>query len=86
MWPFQTEVSLNVVNDAGEMVIYRTPANHNLLSPQLAREITNNIYKNVMETDLTDKQHDKTMGKNMHCILTYNEKVRPNVIRHALVP
>ena len=83
MWPFLTEVSLN---DAEEIVLYRTPANHNLLSPQLAREITNNIYKNVMDADLTDKQHDETMGKDMHCILTYSAKVRPNILRHASVP
>ena len=83
MWPFLTEVSLN---EAGEIVLQRTPANHNLLSPQLAREITNNIYKNVMDADLTDKQHDETMGKDMHCLLTYNAKVRPNIRRHASLP
>ena len=37
IWPFLTEVSLK---DTGEIVLHRTPANHNLLSPQLAREIT----------------------------------------------
>ena len=77
IWPFLTEVSLN---DDGEIVLHRTPANHNLLSPQLAREITNNIYKNAMQTDLTTKTHNESMGKDMHCILTYNEKVRLTTI------
>ena len=78
IWPYLAEVSLN--ND-GEIVLHRTPVNHNLLSPQLAREITNNIYKNPMQTDLTNKTHTESMGKDMHCVLTYNEKVRLRTIR-----
>ena len=65
IWPFLTEVS---VNKDGEVVLHRTPVNHNLLSPQLALEIVNNIYKNAMKTDLTSKTHDESMGKDMHCI------------------
>lgn len=78
MMPYLAEVSLNT---DGEIVLHRTPVNHNLLSPQLAREITNNIYKNPMQTDLTTKTHNESMGKDMHCVLTYNEKVRLRTIR-----
>ena len=78
MMPYLAEVSLNT---NGEIVLHRTPVNHNLLSPQLAREITNNIYKNPMQTDLTTKTHNESMGKDMHCILTCNKKVRPTVTR-----
>ena len=77
MMPYLAEVSLNT---DGEIVLHRTPVNHNLLSPQLAREITNNIYKNPMQTDLTTKTHNESMGKDMHCILIYNEKVRLTTI------
>ena len=76
IWPFLTEVSLN---DDGEIVLHRTPANHNLLSPQLAREITNNIYKNPILASLNDITYDESIGTDIQCILTYNEKVR-----HAL--
>ena len=71
--PWLTEVS---ENKTGEIVIHRTPANHNLLSPRLSLEITNNIYKNAMKTDLTNNKHNESMGKDIHCLLTYNEKVR----------
>ena len=73
MLPWLTEVSLI---KTGEIVLHRTPANHNVLSPRLALEITNNIYKNAMQTDLTNNKHNEYMGKDIHCILTYNEKVR----------
>ena len=54
MIPWLTEVS---ANKTGEIVIHRTPANHNLLSPRLSLEITNNIYINVMQTDLTNEKN-----------------------------
>ena len=73
MLPWLTEVS---ANETGEIVLHRLPANHNLLTPRLSLEITNNIYKNAMQTDLTNKKHDESMGKDIHCLLTYNEKVR----------
>ena len=73
MIPWLTEVS---AIKTGEIVIHRTPANHNVLSPKLALEITNNIYKNAMKTDLSNNKHIESMGKDIHCILTYNEKVR----------
>ena len=49
MIPWLTEVS---AIKTGEIVIHRTPADHNLLSPRLALEITNNIYKNAMKTQI----------------------------------
>ena len=53
MWPFLTDVSSN---NKKEVVLYRTQANHNHLTPRLANEITSNIYKNPIQADLTDWQ------------------------------
>ena len=54
--------------------LLRTQANHNTVSPSLSNEITNNLLGNIVGADLSSKIHDRGMGNDMKCILTYNTK------------
>ena len=71
LWAWLTNVSLKIE----KIICHRIPANHNILIPQLANEITNKILKNPMQVDFKERFHAENMSHNMHCLLTYNKKV-----------
>ena len=73
MWPFVSEVALS--EDGNTVHLVRNEVNHNTISPSLSNEITNNFLGNPIGANRGDKLHDPTMGTDMKCILTYNEKV-----------
>ena len=73
MWPFVSEVMPS--SDGNAVHLMRNEVNHNTISPSLSNEITNNFLGNPIGADRGDKLHDPTMGTDMKCFLTYNEKV-----------
>ena len=73
MWPFVSKVMLS--SDGNVVHLMHNEVNHNTISPSLSNEITNNFLGNPIGADRGDKLHDPTMGTDMKCFLTYNEKV-----------
>ena len=71
MWPWLTDTAIK----DGKILCHRIPANHNHLIPQLTNEIKNNILKNPMQVDVKERFHAENMSHDMHCLLTYNNKV-----------
>ena len=53
----------------------RNQVNHNHVSQNLVNEITNNFFGNPITADLSDKIHGQDMGRDMECLLTWNDKV-----------
>ena len=81
MFPWVSDVSLS--ND-GKIICYRNQINHNSISSKLANEITNNFLGNPIGADLSGKVHEKAMGIDMSCLLTYNTTVSSNAMAKCL--
>ena len=75
MWPFTSECYVEKDGDKSMIVFMRNQVNHNSVSQNLANEITNNFLGNPITADLTDKIHDQDMGRDIECLLAWNEKV-----------
>ncbi len=73
MWCFTCEA---VKKLAEEITFLCVPVNHNHMKKKVAHEITNNILGNPIHVDFTQKFHKPNMGTDVHCLLTYNTKVR----------
>ena len=75
MWPFVSELKLVKDGETTRIHLMRNEVNHNTISPSLSNEITNNFLGNPIGANRGNKIHDRTMGTDMKCILTYNAKV-----------
>ena len=75
MWPFVSELTLVKEGETTRIHLMRNEVNHNTISPSLSNEITNNFLGNPIGANRGNKIHDRTMGTDMKCILTYNAKV-----------
>ena len=75
MWPFVSELTLTKDGTTTRIHLMRNEVNHNTISPSLSNEITNNFLGNPIGANRGDKLHDRTMGTDMKCILTYNANV-----------
>ena len=73
MWAWLSEMMYSEKTE--KIHLLRTQANHNTVSPSLSNEITNNLLGNIVGADLSSKIHDRGMGNDMKCILTYNTNV-----------
>ena len=73
MWPWLSEVMAS--EDGKTIHLLRNQVNHNTMSITLSNEITNNFVGNPIGADLNGKIHDRNMGDDMICILTYNTLV-----------
>ena len=73
MWAWLSEMMYS--EKTKKIHLLRTQANHNTVSPSLSNEITNNLLGNIVGAGLSSKIHDRGMGNDMKCILTYNTKV-----------
>ena len=58
-----------------KVIMYRAQVNHNHPDQKHMYEITNNMFKNPVNADLTGKYHQPSMGTDMEMILTYNKEV-----------
>lgn len=72
MWMFVSECERN---KDGDIVFLRVPVNHNCVNYSVAHEITNNILGNPIKADLSKKFYDESMGTDMDCLMTWNDKV-----------
>ena len=73
MWPYISELMLS--KDEHTVHLIRNEVNHNTISKPLANEITNNYTDNPILADLNGKIHNRGMGDDMTCILTFNTLV-----------
>ena len=81
MIPWVSDVSLS---KDGKIFCYRNQMNHNSISSKLANEITNNFLGNPIGADLSGKVHERAMGIDMSCLLTYNTNVSSNAMAKCL--
>ena len=82
MFPFVSDVSLS--KDGGKIKCYRNQINHNTICSKLSNEMTNNFLGNPIGADLTGKVHEKAMGTDMLCLLTYNTNVSSDAMAKFL--
>ena len=73
MWPYISELMLS--KDEHTVHLIRNEVNHNTISKPLTNEITNNYADNPILADLNGKIHNRGMGDDMTCILTFNTLV-----------
>ena len=73
MWAYVSEVMLS--EDGKTVHLIRNQVNHNTISKPLTNEITNNYADNPILADLNGKIHNRGMGDDMTCILTFNTLV-----------
>ena len=73
MWPWLSKVMAS--EDGKTLHLLRNQVNHNTISISLTNEIANNFAGNPIGADLNGKIHDRNMGDDMICILTYNTLV-----------
>ena len=73
VWAFTSECECT--GDEEEIFFQRCQVNHNSVGPAIANEITNNFLNNPINADLTGELYERTMGVDMYCLFTWNEKV-----------
>ena len=75
MWAFLSNCHIEKDEDECTIIFMRNQVNHNHVSQNLANEIINNFLGNPIMADLTGKTHDQDMGRDIECLLTWNNKV-----------